>query len=112
MPNMLASLGLELVGRHHRGIDDCHDIERGVIFDVMGKLSSSHYPELPIVLRRGDEAFSAVLTRRRLASLVGLASGPFRTEIAEVRTADGSPRTEDVLQGLPTNATLLAVSTR
>jgi len=46
MPHMLAKLGLELEGRHHRGIDDCRNIARlvralaaaGATFELTGAL--------------------------------------------------------------------------
>ncbi len=108
MPTMLESLGLELQGRHHRGIDDCHNIarialalvERGAVLDVTGKLPPSRYPALSVRLRRGDEVHPAVLAKRSIASLLGLASGVFRTRIGEVRTADGTAVTDDVLAEL------------
>lgn len=47
MPQMLAQLGLELEGRHHRGIDDCRNIARlvralaeaGATFELTGGLA-------------------------------------------------------------------------
>lgn len=118
MPTMLEALGLELVGTHHRGIDDCRNIARialalagrGATFEVNGRLSSSHYPDLPLVFRRGDEVVRGVLGKRRIPSLLGLVSGLFRTEIAEVRTPDGAVLTEDALFELPDHAELVVVA--
>lgn len=103
MPAMLRGLGLELEGRHHRGIDDCHNIARialalaarGGSFEHTGRLSSSHYPELPLELRWRDQVQTAVLRKRSVPSLLGLASGLFRTKMTRVFTADGVEVTDE-----------------
>ena len=105
MPTMLETLGLELEGRHHRGIDDCHNIarialalvDRGGVIDVTGKLSASRYPSLRLTLRYGDETREVVLERRAVPTLLGLASGAFRTRMVEAHAADGALLTDDTL---------------
>ena len=52
MAAMLNALGLDLVGTHHRGIDDCHNIARialalaarGAPFGLTGRLAASRDP--------------------------------------------------------------------
>jgi inhibitor of KinA sporulation pathway (predicted exonuclease) len=121
MPAMLRGLGLALEGRHHRGIDDCHNIARialalagrGASFEVTGKLASSHYPELPLELRWRDQVQQAVVRRRSQATLLGLASGLFRGKMVRVYTADGQELTDDdMLAELPAGAQLRVVGGR
>lgn len=103
MPAMLRGLGLALEGRHHRGIDDCHNIarialalaDRGARFELTGRLASSVYPELPLELCWRDQVQAAVLRKRSVASLLGLASGLFRTRMTRVFTADGIEVTDE-----------------
>lgn len=118
MPSMLKALNLELEGRHHRGIDDCHNIARiaialaakGAKFEVTGRLSSTHYPELPLELQWGDRVERTILKKYSIASLLGLASGLFRSKIVAVRAADGTPLADDdALTELPPGARLLAI---
>lgn len=117
MPHMLADLDLELIGRHHRGIDDCRNIarialalaERGVAFALTGSLPASRYPDLPLTLVRGDVEHDLVLTKRALASLLGRASALFRTEVQAVETADGVEVDEERLRELRAGARLRVV---
>lgn len=103
MPSMLRALGLELEGTHHRGIDDCRNIarialalaERGARFEITSKLAASHYPELALELQLGDRVERVLLKKRRLATLLGLASGLFRAEIAGFFTEEGVEVTGD-----------------
>lgn len=103
MPAMLQALGLELVGTHHRGIDDCHNIarialalaERGAGFEITGKLAASHYPELALELQWGDRVERAFLKKRHLASLLGLASGLFHARMVRAFTLDGREIVDD-----------------
>ena len=105
MVSMLASLGLELEGRHHRGIDDCRNIARIVLalaalggkFDITARLPSSQYPELPLELRWQGRSESVVLRRRGLATLLGLASGAFHSKMTQAFVADGPPLDDDAL---------------
>ncbi|MBA3549300.1 MAG: exonuclease domain-containing protein [Nannocystis sp.] len=121
MPAMLRGLGLELEGRHHRGIDDCQNIarialalaERGAKFELTSKLASSHYPELPLELRWRDQVQQAVLRKRVLPTLLGLASGLFHSKITRVYTMDGQEVTDDaVLAELPAGAQLRVAGAR
>jgi len=74
MASMLRALGLELVGTHHRGIDDCHNIARialalaarGAAFRITAKLAGSRYPELPLTLEWQGTTHAAVLKKRSL----------------------------------------------
>jgi inhibitor of KinA sporulation pathway (predicted exonuclease) len=121
MPAMLRGLGLELEGRHHRGIDDCRNIARialalagrGGRFEVTAKLASSHYPELPIELCWRDQVQQAVLRKRSVPTLLGLASGLFRSKIVRVYLADGQELTDDeVLAELPAGTRLRVAGAR
>lgn len=116
MPAMLRALGLPLLGRHHRGIDDCHNIARitlalaalGARFEITGKLSWSRYPELPIRLRWREHTQEAVLRKRLVPTVLGLASGLFRSKITRVYTEDGIEVTDDdVLAELAPGSTLV-----
>jgi ERI1 exoribonuclease 3 len=114
MPTMLRTLGLELEGRHHRGIDDCRNIARialalharGATLDVTGRLSASHYPELPLTLHWHDLSATAVLRKRSLPALLGLACGLFHTQVVQAWTADGTILTDDLLLELTDDTTL------
>jgi len=120
MPSMLENLGLELVGRHHRGIDDCRNIARmavalaavGASFSVTSTLSPSRYPPLPLVLSRGEQRRHVNLGKRVLATLLGLASGAFRDTIAEARSADGTLVDDEVLAELAPGTVLEVASKR
>lgn len=121
MPAMLRGLDLELEGRHHRGIDDCHNIARialalagrGASFEHTGRLACSHYPELPLELRWRDQVQAAVLRKRSVPSLLGLASGLFRTKMTRVFTPEGLELTdEEQLAELPAGTLLRVASVR
>lgn len=121
MPAMLRALDLELVGTHHRGIDDCHNIARIALalaardarFELTGKLAASHYPELALELHWRDQVQRAVLKKRHLASLLGLASGLFHTRIVRAYTMDGVEiADDDPLAELPPESRLRLVGAR
>lgn len=103
MAGMLRDLGLELIGRHHRGIDDCRNIarivqalvERGATLDTTTVLSESRYPALKLVLRRGDETREIELHRRSMKSLLGVASSAYRYTINTAFDPSGKQLTED-----------------
>jgi inhibitor of KinA sporulation pathway (predicted exonuclease) len=116
MTGMLEALGHPLVGTHHRGIDDCHNIakiaidlaHRGATFDFTSKLSASKYPPLPIELALRGRTEDVVLQKRAMASLIGLASGTFRTKIIRFRTEDGVELDDERLSELPSGVRLIA----
>lgn len=120
MPSMLRALGLELVGTHHRGIDDCHNIvrialaldERGARFGLTGRLPASHYPPLPLALRWRDRVERTVLKKRALPTLLGLAGGLFRTAFVRALGPDGARLTDDDLCELAPDTELRLVDAR
>jgi ERI1 exoribonuclease 2 len=120
MTSMLRALGLELEGRHHRGIDDSRNIarivlalhDRGATLDVTSRLSPSQFPELPLTLRWQDKSVDVVLKKRSVLSLLGLASGLLRTKIVAVQDHDGAPLTDNTLQELAPGASLRALGPR
>lgn len=115
MPSMLRALNLELEGRHHRGIDDCHNIARialalaakGAKFEITGRLSSTHYPALELELQFGDRVERAVLKKYTLAALLGLASGLFRCKLVAARTERGELTDDEALTELPPGARVI-----
>ncbi|MCB9569500.1 MAG: exonuclease domain-containing protein [Myxococcales bacterium] len=121
MPSMLRGLGMELRGRHHRGIDDCHNIARialglaalGGRFEITGRLSSSHYPEIEIEVVWGEARQRTLLRKRHLATVLGLASGLFKTKMVKVFAADGGEIVDDEpLMELAAGSALRVVSQR
>ncbi len=114
MPHMLSVLGLELEGRHHRGIDDCRNIarivlalhERGATFDITTRLTAAQMPALPLVLRLGEHVSRIVLKKRQLGSLLGLASSAFRVQITRAETEGGKPVDDEALMELLPEAEL------
>lgn len=119
MTTMLRTVGLELLGRHHRGIDDSRNIgrialallARGVTLDVTASLSPSQYPELPLTLVWRDHQEPVVLKKRAVSSLLGLAGGVLHTKIVGFLHA-GAPVTDASLCDLPPGATLQAIDAR
>lgn len=116
MAGMLKALDLELVGTHHRGIDDCRNIARivralslsGQPLEVTSTLPPSRYPEIGIVLERDGDTHEVVLKKRSLGSLLGLASGAFRKQAKRVRTQEGVELVDDeALCDLRTGARLV-----
>ena len=120
MVSMLTALGLELEGRHHRGIDDCRNIARIVValatlgarFDITSKVAASHYPELPIELCWRDRREPVVLKKRGLATLLGLASGIFRAQMIRASLADGPALDDDALCELEPGAVIRVVGAK
>ncbi|MCA9571889.1 MAG: exonuclease domain-containing protein, partial [Myxococcales bacterium] len=108
MPGMLEALGLPLIGRHHRGIDDARNIarivlalaERGVDIEPTGRLAPSRYPSVRIVLVREGREAEVTLERRTLPSLLGLASGTHRRQATGVLDVDGRELTDEDLLDL------------
>ena len=120
MPSMLRDLGLELIGRHHRGIDDCRNIARiaqalavlGAEFKPTSRFSPSRYPPISLLLRRGDERHRVTLKKRVLPSLLGLASSAFRSQIVAIRGADGAQLCDDDLSELEAESELVCLTKR
>lgn len=120
MVSMLDALGLELEGRHHRGIDDCRNIARIILalaalggrFELTGRLAASHYPELPIELRWRDRVEAATLKRRGLPALLGLASGIFRAQMVKAALEGGPPLDDDALCELAPGAVIRVVGAK
>lgn len=100
MAGMLQTLGLELQGHHHRGIDDCRNIariacelvRRGALPEITTRLAASRFPPIELRLTRGEESHTVTLTKRTLGSLLGLASAAFgtvvRLELTEAELAE------------------------
>ncbi len=120
MPAMLRSLDLALEGRHHRGIDDCHNIARialalagrGAKFEVTGRMSGSLYPPLEVELCWGTQVQRVTLRKRLVPTVLGLASGVFRSQMVAVHGQDGAPMTDDALTELGEGAMLRVTAAR
>ena len=104
MAGMLKALGLELKGRHHRGIDDCRNIARivrtlrqaGESMQITSELAISRYPSLRLVLvGPGGTKHPLVLTKRAIRTLRGGVSGAFRCNPRRMTLADGAALRED-----------------
>ena len=103
MAGMLRGLGLDLVGRHHRGIDDSRNIarivqtlaERGARLDTTTELSPSRYPQLTIKLRRDDDTREITLKRRAIKTLQGIASSVYHWQIDHIFDPQGIELTDD-----------------
>ena len=93
MVRMLEALGLELEGRHHRGIDDSRNIakivralaERQQPIALTGELAPSRYPPITLVLERWGERQEIVLAKRALPTLLGQAGAAFHKQASAVR---------------------------
>ncbi len=103
MPGMLRGLGLELTGRHHRGIDDCRNIakivkalvEKGQVFEITTKLSLSRYGSLNVILTKDNVSYDLALEKRSLTKLLGRACGLFRCQVLRAFRVDGREITRD-----------------
>ena len=98
LAGMLRSLGLQLAGVHHRGIDDCRNItkvlgalvSRGAEVEATAKLPAAKYPPIHLCLRYGDALESVVLSTRNLKTLRGLAGRHFKRKIRTIALLDGT----------------------
>lgn len=118
MAGMLQMLGLELAGRHHRGIDDCRNIariareliQRGQSLEITTTLPPSRYPPIRLTLRFGDQAEAVTLEHRTLTALFGAARRLYRRQINRAARADGTvlARDEDLIDLLPETAVVVA----
>ncbi len=114
MAAMLEALDIELVGRHHRGIDDSRNIMklahalalRGQKIEVTRTLAPSRYPTLSLHLVRGNAEADVVLNKRAIASLLGVASGAFRRGVAQVWEGERELKSDEDLRALRDGATL------
>ena len=88
MKRMLEALGIELEGRHHRGIDDSRNIAKIVKalvarhqkMRITTELSPSRYPPITLLLQRDGRKNEILLGRRAMKTLLGAASGAFRRQ--------------------------------
>lgn len=88
MKRMLETLGIELEGRHHRGIDDSRNIAKIVkalvarhqTMQITTELSPSRYPPITLLLQRDGRKSEILLGRRAMKTLLGAASGAFRRQ--------------------------------
>lgn len=105
MKGMLDTLGLPLIGHHHRGIDDCHNLarlllafyERGVELRVTASWSARRWPPLPLVLVHRDDEHPVVLSHRSLPTLRGLASARWKQRVSRFVGPDGQLSEPDLL---------------
>ena len=96
MKRMLEALGIELEGRHHRGIDDSRNIAkivkalvaRNQAMEITTELSPSRYPPITILLEREGRKSEVHLNRRAMGTLLGAASGAFRREAKRAFVGD------------------------
>lgn len=102
MARMLELLGLELEGRHHRGIDDCRNIAKIVralvarrqVMQPTTELSLARHPPLDLHLERDGETRPLRLEKRAISTLLGAASDAFRRQATRVALSD-RPLTKD-----------------
>ncbi len=102
MARMLELLGIELVGHHHRGIDDSRNIAKLVralaarhqTLGVTAEVPPSRYPVIEVMLERGAQRAPLTLSKRVRKTLLGGASGVLRAQARKVFHA-GRELTED-----------------
>lgn len=98
MAGMLKNLGLQLLGHHHRGIDDCRNITEILKFLVRegGKISAtkelplSKYPPITLNMRLRDEMKEIRLETRDMKALNSLAGKTFKKKISQFYRHDRS----------------------
>jgi len=114
MARMLEALDLELVGHHHRGIDDTRNIARltkaliarGQPMTLTGELSPSRYPPLTLTLERWGERIEVELAKRAMGTLLGLASTTFRKQAQQVFVGERELTSDEDLRELRSGAVL------
>ena len=97
MTGMLRALGLDLVGHHHRGIDDCRNIasivkalvERGEIINITTGISNAKHPPVTLTISKDRRSCRLTLERRSLKGLLVMASGCFKCQIRRAFHRDG-----------------------
>lgn len=97
MSGMLRERDLALVGRHHRGIDDCRNIA-ALLADLMGDgarpeitahLPLSKYPPISVTLCLDEHVEQIRLDTRSISVLYGVSGRLFRCRPQEIQRADG-----------------------
>lgn len=114
MAAMLQALELELVGRHHRGIDDSRNIaritealaRRGQTIEVTGHLAPSRFPTIKITLTLGERREVVELHKRALGTLLGIACAAFGRGIRRAWHEDQAIESDADLTELRSGATL------
>jgi len=120
MEGMLRYLKIPLTGTHHRGIDDCRNIAKilihlcknNVIISKTSLLPPSRYPPLQLWIRKYDESqyLPFNLVKRSMASLLGNASGIFKTQLTRVFLDTGEELNEESILSLEKNSRLVFTS--
>lgn len=116
MKGMLDALGLPLVGRHHRGIDDCHNIttvlkrllELGAVLEPTGQWTLRAWPPLPLVLEHRGVRTEVVLRPRSYDALWGLARKVVRGRVVEIEL-EGRGLQAGQVRDLPAGTVLVVV---
>jgi len=114
MPGMLDALDLPLLGRHHRGIDDCRNIARivaalagrGVPIVPTTELPVSRHPPLAVQVRLGAQAAAVGVTQRSLAALLERSAAQFNRPVRCLRHGERALRSDEDLLDVPSGATL------
>lgn len=113
MAGMLRALDLPLIGRHHRGIDDCRNIarilavllERGADPSPTTSLQARQFPPIPLVLVHADgREAPVVLASRSHDALIGLARKAFQEKVTDLIGPAGPLRDTADLLDLPPGA--------
>ena len=103
MSGMLRTMELDLIGHHHRGIDDCRNIAtlyrallaKGAATELTAELPTSKFPPITLTLCAGGQSNKAELTVRNLRALFGVAGRIYRNQFASAHRQDGSLITDD-----------------
>lgn len=98
MEGMLGAFDLDLIGHHHRGIDDCRNIarlclkllEHGATVDVTKQLSYERFPPIALKLAFGDRVVDVDLGRRNTPALFSKASTLFQRNFSHFLREDES----------------------
>ena len=114
MARMLDLLGIELVGHHHRGIDDSRNIAkilralaaRNQTLRPTAALAASRYPTIDLTLTRDGETEPLTLNRRVLKTLLGGASAVFRRQATRAWLGERELREDADLHDLRQGDTL------